>query len=74
MRKILTTMMTGVLVLCVAGCSVQKDYVAADDLTYKVIAEDWLKRCDADPSISQAEKDRHHRTVATWRLRIDKNK
>lgn len=56
------------------GCSVQKDYVAADEATYGAVAPDWLKRSDADPTLSQTEKDRRHRLADSWAMRIKANK
>lgn len=60
------------LFLCATGCALNKEYVKADRLTYEAIAPAYLKYIDADPALDQEQKDRRKRTVATWKLRLDK--
>jgi hypothetical protein len=49
-----------------------REYVKADRLTYDAIAPEYLRYVDADPGLTQEQKDRRHRTVDTWNLRIAK--
>lgn len=61
-----------VVATLLGGCGVAKEYVAADKATFEAVTPVYLKYVDADTSISQEDKDRLKRTVATWKLRIDK--
>lgn len=71
------------------GCSVNEDYVKADEETYDVVAPEYLllvdgayklDGVDADgnpkyvPWFTNDQKERRKRLVQTWKLRIDKNK
>lgn len=66
--------------LAVAGCGAQKEYVAADEKTYGVVAPEFLrlveaaKNPDGTPQYAGDKLQSWKDTVATWRLRIDKNK
>jgi hypothetical protein len=66
------------LIICFAilstfiGCAVQKDYVAADKLFYEAIAPEYLQFVDANPNFDNDQKERRKRTVAAWKLMIDK--
>lgn len=61
------------LALLFVGCNVQQEYVKADKATYDVIAPDYLKYVEADANLTDDQKQSKKDTVATWRLRIDKN-
>lgn len=52
-----------------AGCSADKDYVAADHATYDALAP-AIKRDAA--TLPDDDKARELRTLATWELRIRK--
>lgn len=66
--------------LIAVGCCAQKEYVAADEKTYAVIAPEFLKLVeeaknpDGTPRYTGDKLQSWKDTVATWRLRIDKNK
>lgn len=67
------------LVLCVlalvgGGCSVSKEYVAADEATYSAVAPEYTKYVDGDPKLTAEQKATRKNTVATWKFRIEKNK
>jgi hypothetical protein len=67
-----------VAVLPAVGCGTSKEYIRADDLTFKAIAPEYIdlvneaKNADGTPKYTQEERERRARTVETWRLRIDK--
>ena len=72
-RAILASLLILALVVG-GGCSVPAEYVEADQKTYDVVAPRYTKYVEADPVLTKEEKERALRTVATWKLRIDKNK
>jgi len=69
MKKIL---LVTFLAIAAAGCNLQKEYVKADRLTYEAIAPEYEAYVAADPKLSIEQKERHLRTVLSWKLRIDK--
>lgn len=62
-----------VLSMALAGCSVQEQYVDADELTYNAIAPDYLKLVEASDR-SDAEKELARLTVESWAARIKQAK
>jgi len=62
-------------VLFLAGCpSVPKEYAAADQATYDAIAPEYTAYVQADPKLTQEQKDRRLRTLQTWKVRINAGK
>lgn len=57
------------VVLALAGCSLQAQYVEADRLTYEAIAPDYLKLIEASDR-PEAEKEMARLTVESWALRL----
>ena len=55
-----------------SSCTPGKAYVAADLATYEAIAPAYAGYVGGDPGLSQAQRDRRLRTLAAWKIRIDK--
>lgn len=72
MKRMMRSLAIVALCLFAAGCSLNQDYVKADQATFDAITPEYLKYVEADPSLDQDQKDRRKRTVATWKLRMDK--
>ena len=53
------------------GCSISKEYVAADKATYDAIAPEYLKYVGTDATLDAEQKARRERTIKSWKLRID---
>lgn len=69
--KRVTLIAIAVLALC--GCAtLNQDYVKADKLTFDAIAPEYLQFVDANPNFDKEQRDRRHRTVETWKLRLEK--
>jgi len=60
------------------GCGVSSEYIKADQITYDAVAPEYLELvkngCHADgkPFFTAEEQERRARTIASWKLRIDK--
>jgi hypothetical protein len=65
----------GIVALCLSagGCALNKDYVKADKATFDAIAPEYLRYIDLDTTLDKEQKDRRHRTVDSWNLRIAKS-
>ena len=78
MKNLLCVVLVVLALVPAVGCGTSKEYIRADELTYKAIAPEYIelvneaKNADGTPKYTQEEKDRRARTVATWKLRIDK--
>jgi hypothetical protein len=64
------------IVLCAllasCGSTPQTLDVIADRATYDAVAPGWLRYVDADPALTEEQKQTRRDTVATWDLRIRK--
>lgn len=60
------------LVLGTAACSVSEVHLKSDIDHYKAIAPYYVEYVTKDPDLSNAQKGRRIRTVATWKLSIEK--
>jgi hypothetical protein len=61
------------LLLSQSGCALRPptpDYVAADRATYEAVAPEYAAYVHADPALSEEDRDRRDRTLATWDARI----
>lgn len=54
------------------GCSISKEYVAADQVTFDAVTPEYLEYVNADVKLDADAKVRRKRTVDSWKLRIDK--
>jgi hypothetical protein len=69
MKKLLAV---AVLAVSLSGCkSLNRDYVAADEETYKTIEADHRAYVGADPKLTDEQKVRRIRLINSWRERID---
>lgn len=59
------------LAAAMAGCAPAASYVAAERATYDAVAPEYAAYIDADPSLDAARRSRRHRTLDTWRLRLE---
>ena len=62
-----TTIAFVLLLLC-ASCA--GGATPAELATYESIAPEYQSYVDADPKLSQEEKQRRFNTIETWRLRV----
>jgi hypothetical protein len=58
------------LAATVGGCGPASSYIAADRATYEAVAPEYAGYVDADPTLSDVQKQRRHRTADSWLLRI----
>jgi len=58
--------------LWVASCTPQKSYVQADKAIYDVIAPAHEAYVEADATLSAEQKARRLRTLAAWKVLIEK--
>ena len=72
MKRMTRSLAIALLCLFAFGCSMNEEYVKADQATFDAIAPEYLKYVGVDQALSQEQRDRRVRTVSTWRLRIDK--
>lgn len=66
---ILVLLFAGTLTACTTP---QADYVKADRGTYSIVAPLFKMYVQADPLLSMDQKDRRHRLISAWDLRITK--
>jgi hypothetical protein len=76
MNLLRTSTFTIIMMIVSVGCCktndlIREDYTAADRATYEVLAPNYLKYVEADPTLDSDEKKRRKRTVTTWRLRLE---
>jgi PBP1b-binding outer membrane lipoprotein LpoB len=67
-----------VLPLLFTGCaaltsSAPESWVRADRATFNAVSSEYISYVDADTTLDQDAKDRRHRTVETWRVRLDEH-
>ena len=57
------------------GCSIltapEGTYVAADRATYDAVAPEYRAYVTSDPNLDDEQRARRHRTVETWRVRLE---
>jgi hypothetical protein len=67
------TLLLSFFVLALAGCrGPAQDYVDADALTYNALAADAVYGIKNNPALDADQKERHLRTIKTWKLRLEK--
>lgn len=58
--------------LGLSGCVTPDQlYVEADRLTYEAVAPEYGAYLDADTKLSDKQKDRRHKTLESWKHRLD---
>lgn len=72
MKRMTKSLVIALLCLFAAGCAVSKEYIKADKATFDAVTPEYLKYVEADSALDREQKDRRKRTVATWKLRIEK--
>lgn len=72
MKKIFLSGVLVVVVTLLGGCSISKEYVAADQETFDVITPEYLEYVNADTKLDADAKARRKRAVDSWKLRIGK--
>ncbi len=58
--------------LAVGACSPTATYVAADRLTYEVVAPIFLRYVEGDATLTLDERNRRAALIHSWELRIRK--
>lgn len=71
MKRLVLVLLCVVTVSCL-GCAVSESYRKADQATFDAVAPEYRAYVEADPNLNQDQKERRKRTLATWKLRIDK--
>lgn len=56
----------------ISGCTtIDPSYVGADRDTFEALHIEYLAYVDANEDIDQDQKDRRHRLIDSWRIRIE---
>jgi hypothetical protein len=53
------------------GCGPSVAYLAGDRATYDAIAPEYAAYVDADPALNAPQRQRRHRTLESWRFRLE---
>lgn len=74
MKRTAQAIAIALLCLFASGCTINKDYVKADKLTFDAIAPEYKAYVEKDVALDSDQKARRLRTLETWRLRISKSR
>lgn len=57
--------------LTAANCNVNRQYVEADEDTFKFVQPDWAKYFENDAGLTAEQKERRKAVLDSWKKRID---